>query len=646
MAQRVRLLFGAWGWPSGLIDVGSWVSRQGLARVRIVQICPARVFEFDHAELPDLSPGPASEELRELFHVHRRSLSCEASVEYDGEHWRVRDEADRLTYRLVPKGERVEVLVEEWLPTERLRTALVHAARKQATLRRQEWDDDELLGRVDRAVANLGSSFLEALLHFQPHAVGFRIEAGLLDLVCNWIEGVRLFTNSDILLGGPTATSHPAEVLEATGADYVFSGEAEEPLALFLELVRKRNDKGDAAQVPGLAYRYGCRIYVNTLPADGYGRTAADEAKGTAKWAGLANKQRPFAGAKIVRANRLDYSLLHGFHDPLDSLYFTGGRGCPASCAFCANLHGTVVRVKSAEQLLEEIEQVHELVASGKLPVRAWPLFQYIDDSDLKYLKVSWAAIFDEDFFLAKRRAIKFFELWSQSPLRRNYRLSIQTNPRSMLGSNGEPDETLIKWIADLKIMVQLGVESFNQDLLLRWRKPHTLTQLEKVLDVLDSTAVDYTVFQILTDYDSTVPEFVETLCSLARAAARHRLMRVASTAYVIPLYDTAIREQLEFAGRIPTHMSQGYTGYECPHPEWLDPLVAELAELADAELRFALELSHRNAAIIAALEKVEQRLRDESKVSGSDSQTLIILADAVRDTLLDFRSATFGAGL
>ena len=50
---------------------------------------------------------------------------------------------------------------------------------------------------------------------------------------------------------------------------------------------------------------------------------------------------------------------------------------------------------------------------------------------------MGWAAIYDEDFFLDRRRATAFFTRWQRSPLAERYRLSLQTNPCSLLGRDG-----------------------------------------------------------------------------------------------------------------------------------------------------------------------------------------------------------------
>jgi len=298
----------------------------------------------------------------------------------------------------------------------------------------------------------------------------------------------------------------------------------------------------------------------------------------------------------------------------LDSLFFTGGRGCPGECTFCAKLHGQEVRVKGARQLLDEIEAADAKVAAGEIRVTRWPLFEHCDDPKLRAKEVAWAAVYDEDFFLHRRRAIEFLRLWAQSALRQRYRLSVQTNPCSMLGADGRVDPELLQWIDSVKPMVQLGAESFNRELLARWRKRHNVDQLNTVLDALDATRQDYTVFQILTDFDTTPEELVDTLRLLILNAYRHRRMRIASSPFTIPLYDSQTRKRLEYQGLLTPDRVRHFTDYERPQPGWMDPLAAELADLADAELRWTLQPPRRDAALLSAFRVVLDRIGQERK--------------------------------
>ncbi len=128
----------------------------------------------------------------------------------------------------------------------------------------------------------------------------------------------------------------------------------------------------------------------------------------------------------------------------------------------------------------------------------------------------------------------------------------------------------------------------------------------------MDRTRQDYSVFQLLTDFDTTPEELVETLRQLALHASRHRRMRIASSPYTIPLYDSDTRKSLEHAGRLGPAKARHFTDYESPQPGWMDPLAAELADLADAELQWALELERRDGALVASFEAIVARIGQE----------------------------------
>ncbi len=491
------------------------------------------------------------------------------------------------------------------------------------------------VGNARCGVPGAGGQFLARLVEFDPHLVGFRIEGGEVEQVRALVRAVRLVSQAEVILGGPTATSHPQEVLTECEADYVFAGEAEETLSLFLKLAQRHNSKDLQPEIPGLGFRYGGRTWVNTLPRDGYGQSAADvdrqPARGLAPFAAqrpegcetemvpvpfrspgcLRNLVRPVASQQVIAASRLDWSLLENFTTPFDSLFFTGGRGCPGACSFCSKLHGQEVRTKTARQLLDEITAADARLAEGAIRLCRWRLFQYVEDPRLQDREVGWAAVFDEDFFLHRKRAVEFFRLWSESPLLSRYRLSFQTNPCTLLTSQGRFHGELLDWIGRLKPMIQLGAESFHADLLTRWHKRHTVPELETVLAALDTTGQDYTVFQLLTDFESTPEELLETLRLLIAAGYRHPRMRIASSPFTIPLYDSDTRAMLEFSGRLGKGCVRHFTDYEKPQPGWMHPLVADLADRADAQLQWALDFAHREAALGSVFEVLLERIRE-----------------------------------
>jgi len=623
----IRVLFGTPGWPSGLLEVGSWASAQGQAEVVIRQIHPAKLLEWEEAELAGLRPGPLPEELRQRLTEAEVPLPAEGRLAASARCWAVVDLENKPAYYIfiqAGKWQLWDACRLAWqICQEAIREYEERIGQKGRFMDSAGFEPtpQSVSAELWEALGAVGGAFLERLIRFRPHVIGFRLEGADEDQVAGFIRACRLFSRAEIVLGGPTATSHPVEVLEDLGADYVFAGEAEETFVQFLRLAHRPHSRDLAAEIPGLAYQYGGRSYHNTLPTDGYGRTAADSSQprpiapmgasveGPDVWQ-RKGWVRPMASSALLEANRLNWRLLEGFDRPMHSLFFTASRGCPGGCTFCAKLHGDQVRWKSARRLLEEIAEADRCVQVGRLHVERWPLFAYTDRPDLRDRLVSWAAVYDEDFFLLRRRAIEFFQLWDKSELKSRYRLSFQTNPRSLLDAQGRVDTELLEWIDRLKPMIQLGGESFHPELLARWRKRHTVAELERAADALESTRQDYTVFILLSDFDSTPEEVVDAVWLLVRAALRRPGMRIASSPFTIPLYDSQTRRDLEYRRLLPPGRAESYRDYQRPQPGWMDLWAAQLADLADAELHFALEPEYRQAALVRAMEVMVETIR------------------------------------
>jgi hypothetical protein len=618
--RKIRVLLGCPGWPSGVLEIGSWAKREGLAEVIIFQMQPGYACSLDSEDRDYLLPGPVDPEIIDSFRRHGRRLSQESTVErIDPRTWEIRDRKFERTYRVVAADAGLEVFLPTHLDDPRFAAAIRDYARQTGRSRELLDSRQNPSAAAREALLAVGGEFVVKLIEFAPHLVGFRVE-GKFPEVKRFIRAVRLFCDCEVVLGGPTATSHPVDALVDSGADYLFAGEAEETFGQFLELAYHWNSKDRQPEIPGLAYRYAGRVCFNTLPGDGYEQTVLDAERLHGPQLRYArNARRPIASDEVLARNRLDWSLLEGFQTEFDSLFFTGGRGCPGECTFCALLHGQTVRTKSAPQILDEIVSADAKVLDGTIKITQWDLFKHVDDPAFKTRLCGWAAIYDEDFFLNRKRAIEFFRLWDQSPLRDRYRLSVQTNPLSLVRADGSPHEETFHWIDRLKPMIQLGAETFNPDLLTRWHKRHDIHQLNTVLDALDRTRQDYTVFQLLTDQDTTADELLESLRLLILNGFKRRRMRIAITAYTIPLYDTDARRLLEYRGFLGPERIRHFTDYESPQPTWMDPLVAELADMADAELQWTLIPEQRDGALRQAFDVVLERIGQERQRMAGD---------------------------
>ena len=126
----------------------------------------------------------------------------------------------------------------------------------------------------------------------------------------------------------------------------------------------------------------------------------------------------------------------------------------------------------------------------------------------------------------------------------------------------------------------------------------------------MEETRQDYTVFILLSDFDSTPEELLESVRRLALAALPRRRMRIAANPFTIPLYDSeTARPILEHRGFLTPERVRHFLDFERPQPGWMDPLAGALAGLAGEELHWAMELPDRDPALVKAMTVVADRI-------------------------------------
>ena len=584
-----RVLFGTLDWPTGLIDLGSSAKKTMGADVSVFYMQPTYVQTIALVENDDpIRWGQGAEaggKLREYFAKAGEPLASGASIKWvsganieDG-YFEIRSEDKDI----VVKYGLGRLVVSEHANFKELRKLLRSHTHQKHLNASRFFDGEELNQQTRNAILRLGGAFVKKLLEFNPHVVGYRLETGGIGHLTGLTKATRHFSEAKIVVGGPTPTSHPKEVLAESGADYVFAGEAEEPFNRFLEFLGS-GDRFKLVSIPGLAYRHGDRVYHNTLPSDGYGRTKAEtDIRGIGETTeGLLQKKRPFLDDYNYE---LDWGLLENFTQEMEALNVTGGRGCYRDCIFCSKQHGYIPRIKSAQLLMKEIKALDRKVEDGTLKVAHYALFSDVDgdkiDWKLREREVMGLNIFDEDFFLDKNRAKQFFEMWEKSGFNRRYRLNFQTNPTSFLKRDGEFDEELMGWIERLKPMIQLGGESFNPAVLKRWNKPHTPEQLEKVSKRLSSMGLDHIVFTILSDQETTAEELIKSLELFSIKCLENRHMQMSPNPVTCPEYDSHLRLILEHKGLLKPKHIRHFDEYLGIHYEsFKDPFAAELIQL------------------------------------------------------------------
>lgn len=143
--------------------------------------------------------------------------------------------------------------------------------------------------------------------------------------------------NCPVIVGGPYASSDPQKVAKQKNIDFVSVHEAE---YTFVELVDSLCSGGKSSQVKGFMSGNGKTHF----PGNGKQPDQLDHL--------------PFPDWNLVNIN--DYSASFNFNAPFlkSDRYmpiFTS-RGCPYQCIYCHNLYGKEIRLRSAENILQELD--------------------------------------------------------------------------------------------------------------------------------------------------------------------------------------------------------------------------------------------------------------------------------------------------
>jgi len=144
----------------------------------------------------------------------------------------------------------------------------------------------------------------------------------------SFVELAKSLPSEKLLIMGAHGSLFPGAMLRHTGARAVITGEPEETL---LSLVTRN----DWSAIPGLAFREN-------------GKTSFTGAPAPAKL-----EEFPPPSYHLIDPSRYYYELMGR-----PFFLFESSRGCPYECGFCLKvMYGKGVRMKSTEQVMEEIER-------------------------------------------------------------------------------------------------------------------------------------------------------------------------------------------------------------------------------------------------------------------------------------------------
>ena len=244
---------------------------------------------------------------------------------------------------------------------------------------------------------------------FQPDLIGITYmstKKGSVELLCRMAK--RLFPKVPVVVGGSHPSFLPEASLKQTHADFVVVGEGEYTFAALIRTLKE--GRQDFDRISGLAYR------------DTAGQIRINPAR-----------------ALVPEMDTLPFpdreSLYHAeTYRPEDMSMIMTSRGCPFNCTFCSSLWERRVRMRSIENIIQEIEYLVERFGTRKIYFkddtftvnRKW-VYAFCDALEQKDLNIQWECLtrielVDEDLILRMRRAGMF-----------NLKIGIETGSERLL---------------------------------------------------------------------------------------------------------------------------------------------------------------------------------------------------------------------
>ena len=90
--KKTRILFGAKGWPCGVLEIASWAKRARLAEAVVVPLQPGYAFRLESEDRRHLAQGQVDPELLDSFARQNQPLSADSRASRTGPAtWEIRD---------------------------------------------------------------------------------------------------------------------------------------------------------------------------------------------------------------------------------------------------------------------------------------------------------------------------------------------------------------------------------------------------------------------------------------------------------------------------------------------------------------------------------------------------------------------------
>lgn len=348
---------------------------------------------------------------------------------------------------------------------------------------------------IDKTIhVNDADRLLNDILDKNPNVLGFYCVSENYKFILQILQKVKEKRPKTItVIGGPHVYGLPEASIQPKCIDFGIYGEGE---SAFLELVESNFDPTQYPFIKGLIYKTNDKVHVNSL-------------------------------ALIHNLDAIPFPARH-LYPPLDrylpsivtykKLPATGiltSRGCASKCTFCHSGKGELkLRFHSVEYVIEEIRHLQK-------------------DFNIKEF-----LILDDTFVAHRKRAIQICE----EIIRKNLNISWSCNVKVNYLS-----EELLEIMRRAGCwLLQVGVESGNQDILNIMKKGITLEQVRKSCEIAYKLGFHIKAFFIIGNAGETI-ETIDDTINFALSLPIH----YASISLMTPLPGTELWNHAEEFGKI-----------------------------------------------------------------------------------------------
>jgi len=261
------------------------------------------------------------------------------------------------------------------------------------------------------------------------------------------------------IVGGPHATGAPEDMITRAGFDYVVIGEGERAL---LDLINAITNKTPIDDVQGIVFERNGGVL--TTPGRKFIRDI---------------DELPFPARDLVDMRRYGNKEVKRFEGKYTHMMTS--RGCGHHCTFCGSpVIWKYCRLTSAPIVFEEMMEVYNKYGISNIH------FQ------------------DDNFTIHKARAMELCQLMLDSGI--DWKWSCQTRP------TGVDKELLDRMKASGCVQVEFGVESGDEDMLIRIKKKYTKKQIKNAFDIAREAGLETHGFFIVGLPQETVLSWLKTI--------------------------------------------------------------------------------------------------------------------------------------